>query len=178
MMWKNRSKPMAGFRFPIFRLPDWGIVVCAGFVAGTAATLVQVLLWLLFTPDFPGILFRDARLTAALVLGARVLPPPATFGAAIFVVATVIHFALSIAYAAILCPLVARHGNVWAVAAGAVFGVALYVVNLYGFAALFPWFVQARGWIAAVAHVAFGVSAVASCRFLRFRCEGSRAGGH
>lgn len=169
---------MAGFRLPVFRLPHWGIVLCAGFIAGTAATLAQVALWLLFTADFPGVLFRDARLTAALVLGARVLPPPATFDAGVLLIATVIHFALSAAYAAMLYPFVACRRYLWAVAAGAIFGVALYVVNLYGFAALFPWFVQARGWIAAAAHVAFGVAAATTCRFLRVNCGGHRAGGH
>jgi hypothetical protein len=154
------------------------LILAAGVVSGTAATLVQVALWLLFTADFPGVLFRDARLTAALVLGARVLPPPATFDFAVLAVATVIHFALSVAYAAILYPLVAHRGYLWAVMAGTVFGMALYVVNLYGFAALFPWFAQARGWIAAAAHVAFGVSASTACRFLLVRCGGHRAGGH
>jgi hypothetical protein len=57
--------------------------IWAGVIAGTLATLIQVLLWLIFTDDFSAILFRDARLTAALVLGASVLPPPATFDAGV-----------------------------------------------------------------------------------------------
>jgi hypothetical protein len=158
------------------RLTHWGIIACAGVAAGTAATLVQVALWLAFDPGFPGVLFRDARLTAALVLGGHVLPPPETFDGTVWIVASVIHFALSIAYAALLGPLASRLSGGRMLMSGAVFGIALYVVNLYGFGALFPWFAQARGWIAAAAHVAFGVTAVAAYHFLRVRYGGSRPG--
>lgn len=130
---------------------------------------MQVLLWLIFTDDFPGVLFRDARLTAALVLGQSVLPPQATFDAGMMFVATLVHFALSIAFAALLSPFAIRLNNVAALLAGAVFGVVLYIVNLYGFTALFPWFVQARGWITLVAHAVFGISAVAVFRWLACR---------
>lgn len=153
----------------IVGLPRWGIMVGAGIAAGTVATAVQVLLWLALSAGFPGVLFRDARLTAALVLGRQVLPPPATFDTAVWVAATLIHFTLSIAYAALIGPLAQRLAGARLLVSGAVLGIALYVVNLYGFAALFPWFAQARGWIAAAAHVAFGVTAVAAYRFLLFR---------
>jgi hypothetical protein len=163
--------------FRMNRQPGLRAITWAGVVAGTLATLVQVLLWLLFTGDFPGILFRDARLTAALVMGGRVLPPPATFDAGVWIVATLIHFALSIFYAALLAPTAMRIGNAAALLAGTVFGITLYAVNLYGFTEIFPWFVQARGWIALVAHVSFGVTAISVCRFLCFRNDRSQPGG-
>lgn len=168
---------MRGYRLPRAAVMHGVIILGAGVIAGTVATLVQVVLWLLFTADFPGVLFRDARLTAALVLGARVLPPPATFDMAVWGVATVIHFALSIAYAAVIGPFCVRLEPARALAAGAVFGVALYVINLYGLTEIFPWFARARGWNAAVAHVAFGMTAVAAYRWLSFRYGVSRAGG-
>lgn len=154
----------------------WRITIWAGVIAGTLATLVQVLLWLVFTDDFPAILFRDARLTAALVLGGSVLPPPATFDAVIMLAATLVHFTLSIAYAALLAPL--RLGGVTALLAGAVFGVALYIVNLYGFTAIFPWFAQARGWIALVAHTVFGMSVISVYRWLDITSAHSRPDMH
>ena len=115
---------------------DWCVTVSAGVIAGTLATLIQMLLWLVFTDDFPGILYRDARLTAALMLGESVLPPPATFNANVMLTATLIHFTLSIAYAAVLAALTARLDAVAALLAGIGFGVALYMVNLYGFTAI------------------------------------------
>jgi hypothetical protein len=143
---------------------SWLAVLCAGIVAGVLATLVQVLLWLVFTDDFMDLLLRDARLTAALLLGQRVLPPPLGFDAGIMLTATLIHFALSIIYAALLAPLAARLTLIPSLLAGAGFGGALYLVNLYGFTAIFPWFAQSRGWITLVAHLVFGLSVMAVYR--------------
>jgi hypothetical protein len=141
-------------------------IVLAGVAAGILATLVQLLLWLAFTGDFPALLFRDVRLTAALLLGSSILPPPATFDMTAMLVATLIHFVLSIAYAAMLTALTVRLGTMAALMAGVGFGLALYVVNLYGFTLVFPWFAQARGWIAVIAHIVFGLSAVLAYRSL------------
>ncbi len=162
-------------KFCISCKPVWRAIIWAGVIAGVLSTLIQILLWLIFTDDFPAILFRDARLTAALVLGGSVLPPPATFDAGIMLAATLVHFALSIVYAALFA---AHSGDVPTLLGGVVFGVALYVINLYGFTEIFPWFVQARGWIALVAHVVFGVSVIAACRSLHIRNGRLQSGGH
>ena len=130
----NAKQPMA--KYCINRQSGWRVTIWAGVIAGTLATLIQVLLWLVFTDDFPAILYRDARLTAAMVLGGSVLPPPATFDVGIMLAATLVHFALSIVYAALLAPLTVRLGDVLALLAGAVFGVALYIyrqsIRLHG----------------------------------------------
>lgn len=135
-------------------------------MAGIVSTLVEVLLWRILTDDFPAVLFRDARLTAALVLGRSVLQPAATFDAGIMLVATLLHFTLSLAYAAVCVPLTARLEAGPALVAGAGFGIGLYVVNLYGFTAVFPWFAVARGAIALSAHAVFGMTAIAVYRSL------------
>ena len=153
-------------------------VFWAGVIAGTLATLVQVLLWLVFTDDFPAILYRDARLTAAMVLGKSVLPPPATFDAGIMLAAAFIHFMLSIIYAALLAPFATRLKTVSALLTGVGFGVALYIVNLYGFMAIFPWFAQARGWITLIVHAVFGVTAILAYRCLNISSAQCQPDGH
>lgn len=41
---------------------------------------------------------------------------------------------------------------------GAVAGLAIYIVNFYMIApAVFPWFIEAPGWISIMAHIAFGL---------------------
>ncbi|MEO8187579.1 MAG: hypothetical protein ABI580_09485, partial [Burkholderiaceae bacterium] len=45
------------------------------------------------------------------------------------------------------------------IVAGAVFGLALYVVNFYGFTTLFPWFAMARGGLSIFVHLVFGIVA-------------------
>lgn len=134
--------------------------VLAGIAAGIVSTVAQVALWLAFTDALPEILFRDARLAAAIVMGTGVLAPaPGGDAAAVMAVATLVHFALSIAYGLALGSLVARLRGRAAPAVGAAFGVALFVLNMFGFTAVFPWFTAARDPITLAAHVVFGVSA-------------------
>ena len=81
--------------------------------------------------------------------------------------ATIVHFALSFAYGvffALIAP--ARMGA--ALLAGAFLGAALYAANLYGFTAIFPWFVVARDGITLAAHVVFGITVAASYRLLPY----------
>lgn len=153
-------------------------IIGAGIAAGIFSALAQIVLWLVFTDEFPAVLFRDARLTAALVMGKQVLPPPATFEADVWFAATFIHFALSVCYAVLLVPFATRVGSAMALLAGAGFGVAIYAVNLYGFSEIFPWFAQARGWNVAIAHVVFGLAAVVVYRHLYFRNARFRPGAH
>jgi hypothetical protein len=145
----------------VARRIDAGAVIWAGVAAGIAATAVQIMLWAAFSDAFPGILYRDARLTAAIVLGPKVLPPPTTFEAGIFLVAAAVHFVLSILYTAILAMLVSVSGRAVSLLIGALFGVVLFAINLYGFTAVFPWFIVARDWITLAAHVVFGLVAAA-----------------
>ena len=132
-------------------------IVVAAIVAGSVSTLVQLMLWWAFTDAWLALLARDARLAAALVLGPEALAAPETFDAVVLLAATVVHGVLSLAYAALLAVLVDGRSLTAAFALGAAFGLALYVVNLHGFTALFPWFAPARGWITVAAHLVFGV---------------------
>lgn len=138
---------------------DWRAAVYAGIGAGVLATCGEVLLWWLFARPLPEMLYRDARLTAAIVMGQGVLPPPASFDGAVMVVAAGIHFALSIGYALLLAPLVTGRTPPRCLGIGAAFGVLLFVVNLYGFTAVFPWFRAARDGITLVSHAVFGAAA-------------------
>ncbi len=132
----------------------------AGLFAGSVATLAQLALWL--ATGVPLLtLLRDARLTAALVLGGASLDaPPALWP--VVALATVIHFGLSSVYAIGAGALVHRLARSRALLAGALYGLAIYVINLYGLTALFPWFAVSRGAVTLIAHLVFGVSLVAA----------------
>ena len=148
---------------------DGRAAVWAGVAAGVGSALAQVLLWLAFTDAFPHALFRDARLTAAILLGQGVLPPPPTFDAVIMLISALIHFALSIVYGLALAWVLVRAAVGASLLIGALFGLALYAVNLYGFTVLFPWFAQVRDWITITAHLVFGVTAAGVYRWLERR---------
>ena len=143
---------------------DPAMALVAGIGAGVIATLAQLALWWLADMPLPETLFRDARLTAALAMGADVLPPPSTPQWDILLVATLIHFALSVAYALIPAHLASRLRTGPALFAGALYGLAIYVVNLYGFTLLFPWFAMTRDWVTLAAHLVFGVALAGGCR--------------
>jgi hypothetical protein len=142
---------------------------CAGIAAGILATVVQIALWSVFADALPSILFRDARFAAAIVLGRGVLTPSASFNGPVMLVATLVHFALSIAYGMALSPLISRLRTAPSLLAGAAFGLCLYGINMYGFTAVFPWFEATRDWITLVTHVVFGVAVAGTYKKLQHR---------
>jgi len=141
----------------------WRAAIGAGIAAGILATVVQIALWLALTDALPEILYRDARFAAAIVMGPSVLSP-ADSRVSVMLVATLVHFALSIVYGVILARLTARLRMHAALLAGGVFGLALFLVNMYGFTELFPWFAASRDGITLAAHVAFGIVAAGAYR--------------
>ena len=147
---------------------QWRAAVWAGIAAGVLSTLVQIALWFAFTDALPDIFYRDARFAAAIVTGPDVLSATDE-RASIMLVATLVHFALSIVYGVIVSRLTARLRARPALAAGAIFGMALYALNLYGFTAAFPWFAASRGGITLAAHVTFGIVAAGAYRLATHR---------
>jgi hypothetical protein len=147
----------------------WSAALYASIAAGILAMLVQIALWSIFADVLPTILFRDARFTAAIVMGRAVLPPPATFDGGIMLVATLVHFALSIIYGLSVSWVIARLRAAPSLIVGAIFGLAVYGLNMYGFTAVFPWFEAARDWITIAAHLAFGIAAAGVYKMLSQR---------
>jgi hypothetical protein len=153
----------------------WIAALGAGTAAAIISTVAQILLWATLTDALPGVLWRDARLAGAIILGPVALSPPATFDAQIFLVATVVHFGLSIVYAMVLAAIIAARSTRSSLIVGGLFGLALYAINLYGFTAVFPWFTVARGGITLAAHLVFGLSASATYGWLRSRQVAAKA---
>jgi hypothetical protein len=131
--------------------------------------MVQIILWWAFWHALPGILFRDARLAAAIVLGRGVLPSQVQFDWQVMLVASAIHFALSFIYSVILAAFIARYDLVLAMFVGVLYGLVLFVINMYGFTMIFPWFSEARDWITFVAHPVFGAVAAGLYKILSMR---------
>lgn len=114
-------------------------------------------------------MFRDARLAAAIVLGKEILPMQVAFDWPAMIVATLIHFSLSVIYSIILAAFIVRRGLGVSIFIGLEFGFILFGVNMYGFTLVFPWFEEARDWVTLAAHVVFGVVAAAMYRVLSER---------
>lgn len=148
---------------------NWAAALYAGIAAGIIATMAQIILWWGFLDSLPGIMFRDARLAAAIVLGKDILPMQVDFDWQAMIVATMIHFTLSVIYSMILAAFIVRRTFTVSIIVGIEFGFILFAVNMYGFTWIFPWFEEARDWITLVAHIVFGTVSAAMYRILSMR---------
>lgn len=140
---------------------NWKAAIWAGIVAGVVFLMLEMAMVAFIQGMSP---WAPPRMMAAIVMGEGVLPPmdgPVTFDFGVVAVAMIVHMALSIILAAILGIGISRLdlSLTAAIVAGAVFGLAVYFVNFYGFTALFPWFAMARGVISIFAHAVFGAVA-------------------
>lgn len=143
---------------------DLKLALVTGLGAGVIVTVVQFFLWWMTAMPLPETFFRDVRLTAAIIMGTRVLQPASSAASwDILLVATLIHFSLSIAYAVIPAHLAGRLRLSPFLVFGAMYGLMIYVVNLYGFTLLFPWFAVARDGVTLATHLVFGVTLAAGC---------------
>jgi hypothetical protein len=134
------------------------MLLLSGIVAGIVATIAQLILWWLADTPILATLLRDAQLTAAIVMGSGVLPPPMTAQWDILLVATMLHFGLSVIYAILPAHFAGRLNARQALLGGAAYGMAIYAINLHGFTAIFPWFVVSRDWVTLAAHAVFGMA--------------------
>ena len=101
-------------------------------------------------------------LIAGIALARDVLSQAAP-DAGIVLAALLVHFMLSIAFGLILAVIMAPFSFDSSIGvaspAGAVFGLAVYVINFYGITTLVPWLADARGAPSFLAHVVFGLVA-------------------
>ncbi|MBA3564546.1 MAG: hypothetical protein H0W33_11185 [Gammaproteobacteria bacterium] len=135
---------------------NWSRAIVAGLIAGLVFVMMEMIL---VTLAMGGSAWGPPRMMAAIVMGRDVLPPPATFSMGIVMVGMLLHFVLAIAYAVILAFVIRSMSVAAAIGTGALFGLALYVVNFYGLTAVFDWFAMARNWVTLISHVAFGAVA-------------------
>ena len=74
-------------------------------------------------------------------------------------VGVLVHMVLSLFYALLLAFIIHRWGLVVGIVGGALFGLAVYIINYYTFTYLFPWFFPLRSWLVLATHVFFGAVA-------------------
>jgi hypothetical protein len=127
----------------------------SGLVAGIIFMMLEMVMVMAFLGNSP---WGPPRMIAAMVLGRDVLPPPATFSFAVMMVAMMIHFMLSWVYAFFFAWVFGGIKVATAIMIGAALGFVIYLVNFYGFTAIWPWFADARNWVSIFAHVMFGIT--------------------
>jgi hypothetical protein len=129
--------------------------VGAGLVGG-AVFLVVELVFLPITNHLPADWIL--RLITSLMAGPVALTHPAGQIGGLLITALAVHAALSTAYAVGLCRMEDELSIAGSIAASALMGFAIYLVNFYLMTFAFPWFASARGGATIAAHVLFGVT--------------------
>ena len=134
---------------------DWKAAIWAAIIAGLVFMMLEMALTVMLQGQSA---WGPPRMIAAMVLGSGVLPPPATFDPMIMMVAMVVHMMVSVALAVVLGLAISRLAlhTMASILLGTVFGIVVYLVNFYGFTALFPWFAMARGPISIFSHAMYG----------------------
>ena len=136
---------------------DWKAIIWAAIIAGVVFMMLEMALVATVGDGSP---WGPPRMIAAMAMGKGVLPPPATFEPVPMLVAMLVHFTVSLVYAAILGWVISRRnlGLGMSLLVGTLFGLLLYFVNFYVFTAVWPWFAMARGMISIFAHAVYGLT--------------------
>jgi len=134
---------------------DWGAALWAGIISGALVFMLNIILSWIFLGS-PWVL---VRLTASILLGADVLPPPAGFDLAIFLAALLVQMALSLFYGCLVVFVIFRWGLLVGFLGGAALGLAIYAINFFAISYFFPWFFPMRSWILLLSHALFGALA-------------------
>lgn len=138
------------------QIMDWRAAVIAGLLAGALALMLRVLLWVLVTG---GSFWAPFYQSAAILLGPESLAPVDAPQMGVVVAGVLMHMALSLVYALLLAFIIHRWGLVVGIVGGALFGLAIYIINYYTFTYLFPWFFPLRSWLVLATHIFFGATA-------------------
>lgn len=163
---QGREVPDPGFRShasqthrklgPFHLDVNWNAAVYAALISGMVFIILEMgLVWLM--PDQDP--WRPMHHIAGIALGPQSVPAPdepAAFSWRVLTAALLVHFTLSLIYSAVGGVLLSPLRRPQAIIAGAGCGLMLYVINFYGFAALFEWFEEARGWVPITVHLVYG----------------------
>ena len=143
------------------RTPDWTVAAVAGLAAGAVLMVLDMIWSSLFAGGGP---WQTSHMIAPIFVGSQVAQTHAySFSAGVVAIALATHYVLGIVFGLILGTVMA-HLNLdttlrRAVSTGAVFGIALYVIDFYGIVRLFPWLAELRSLATLAAHMVFGVVA-------------------
>lgn len=152
------AQELAATNRPINTSTDWRAGLWAGLIAGLIFMMMEMGLVWMVQGESP---WAPPHMIAAMALGDDILPPSGTwapFDGTVMITAMLIHMLLSAVLGVLGAQLLRGASMGPGLVLGAVFGLAIYVLNFYLIAPFaFPWFVMARNWISAFSHIMFGV---------------------
>jgi len=129
---------------------NWSAALWSSVIAGLVFAALEMVLVRVVDGNSP---WMPLHLIGAIGLGPDALSPANNFDVTIVSTAVVIHMVLAIVYGLILALIIERMDIAWAIVVGAIYGLALYYINFYGFTKAFPWFADARGGVSIFTHM-------------------------
>ena len=143
------------------RMPDWPAAAAAGLVAGALAMVIDLLWTTLMLGGNP---WHTSHQVAAMLMGPELLQGPThAFNLGVVLTALVIHYGLGVLFGCLVAFIVTGfryEGDLPMLEIiGGLFGIALYFVNFYGLARVFPWVAEMRSGAYLVEHLVFGMAA-------------------
>lgn len=150
---------LMGLRSSQRHATDWIAAAVAGFAAGAVLMVLDLVWSALFNPGGP---WRTSHMIAPIFLGDSALRSTGFgFNAGVVAVALAIHYGVGVVFGLFTGWVLARLDldttPAHAIAAGAVLGVLLYLVNFHFVVVNFlPWLADLVGGPTLAAHVVFG----------------------
>ncbi|MBK7106883.1 MAG: hypothetical protein IPH62_16550 [Ignavibacteriae bacterium] len=132
---------------------DWKAALWAGLVA----SFIFLFLNLFLVPFLlGGNMWVIVRLFASIFLGESILAPPATFDLTALIVSIITNLILSELFTLLIAFVFHKYGLATGIIGGAVFGLAIYLINFYSLSYFFPWFFVLGSWPFVLTHILFG----------------------
>ncbi len=135
---------------------DWSAALWAGLIASVVFFLLNIFLVPVL---LGGNMWIIIRLFASIFLGESILAPPATFDSTALLVAIITNVILSVGFTFIIAFSLHRWGTFIGIIGGAIFGLAIYLINFYSVSYFFPWFFALGSWPFVLTHIIFGAIA-------------------
>lgn len=132
---------------------DWRAAIWAGLAAGTLFYLLNIFIVPLI---LGGNMWVIIRLFASIIYGETILAPPSTFDFSALLLSIIVNTILSLGFTFLIAFILHKWGLLIGIIGGAVFGLAIYLINFYTLSFFFPWFFALSGWPFVITHILFG----------------------
>jgi len=138
------------------QLMDWKAASLSGMTAGIVFFLLNIFIVPIF---LGGNMWVVVRLFASVFLGESILAPPAIFDLTALIVSIIANLILSLGFTYVIAFILHQFGLIVGILGGAIFGVAIYLINFYSLSYFYPWFFAMGSWIFVLTHIFFGAIA-------------------
>ncbi len=138
------------------QIMDWRAALWSGLIAGFVFLFLNIFLVPIL---LGGNMWVIIRLFSSIFFGQIILAPPATYNLPALIMCIITNLVLSELYTILIAFVLHKYGLITGIIGGALFGLAIYLINFYSLSYFFPWFFVMRSWPFVLTHILFGAIA-------------------